>query len=424
MSRTIPQERSGRPARKYLKNVKSLFAKNWYDVGLELLEPEDESKLDEIQTDKGGNVNECCGVMLYLWLQKQPYATWNQLIDALRSPGVELFDVASKIEEMLNEPPPTQEGSQQPLQSPPPIPVSFSINENIQTAFTRLSAAVTTGITNANFSTLQRAAFETARSPYMALKSHDIIPILKGAQSFDNLCTSLADSPYWNFLDTRILEAMAAASMIPAAQESIENFKKTFFGMTLSEAAPYFPVRVRPKLDHTIMREVLHKDPNQMTIGDLHKHRFFIEMEITKKPDSCTISWIVIGSVIIEWQIHVDLVYQVYSASKSKLALQSVTHLSIPAVIRWAELPILWRGQEVTHIGPFKDFTNRLSNPLPEGLEWTTLSTDDIDEIVELFDHTYNGVINKNAIQWNFSHPNYMSEFVFGVRESSSKKLV
>ena len=322
------------------------------------------------------------------------------------------------------EPPPTQEGSQQPLQSPPPIPVSFSINENIQTAFTRLSAAVTTGITNANFSTLQRAAFETARYPYMALKSHDIIPILKGAQSFDNLCTSLADSPYWNFLDTRILEAMAAASMIPAAQESIENFKKTFFGMTLSEAAPYFPVRVRPKLDHTIMREVLHKDPNQMTIGDLHKHRFFIEMEITKKPDSCTISWIVIGSVIIEWQIHVDLVYQVYSASKSKLALQSVTHLSIPAVIRWAELPILWRGQEVTHIGPFKDFTNRLSNPLPEGLEWTTLSTDDIDEIVELFDHTYNGVINKNAIQWNFSHPNYMSEFVFGVRESSSKKLV
>ena len=85
-----------------MKNVKSLFAKNWYDVGLELLEPEDESKLDEIQTDKGGNVNECCGVMLYLWLQKQPYATWNQLIDALRSPGVELFDVASKIEEMLN----------------------------------------------------------------------------------------------------------------------------------------------------------------------------------------------------------------------------------------------------------------------------------------------------------------------------------
>jgi len=92
---------SQRPARKYLKDVRSLFAKNWYDVGLELLEPEDENKLDEIQTNKGGNVSECCTDMLHLWLQKQPYATWNQLIDALKSPGVEMFDVASKIEGML-----------------------------------------------------------------------------------------------------------------------------------------------------------------------------------------------------------------------------------------------------------------------------------------------------------------------------------
>ena len=93
---------SGRPARKYLKNVKSLFADKWYDIGLELFDPEDESKLDEIQSNKGGNVGDCCGEMLRVWLQKQPYATWNQLIDALRSPGVELFVVASKIEEMLN----------------------------------------------------------------------------------------------------------------------------------------------------------------------------------------------------------------------------------------------------------------------------------------------------------------------------------
>ena len=169
----------------------------------------------------------------------------------------------------------------------------------------------------------------------------------------------------------------------------------------MSEAAPYFPVSVRPKPDHTIMREILDKDPNQMTIGDLHRHRFFIEMEITKKPDSCTISWIVIGSVIIEWQIHVDLVYQVYSTSESKLsqlALQSVTHLYIPEVIRWAELPILWRGQEVTHIGPFEDFTKQPSHSLPEGLEWTTLSTDNIDEIMELYDSIYDGVVYKNAI--------------------------
>jgi len=93
---------TGRPARKYLKNVISLFADKWCNIGLELFDPEDESKLDEIQSNKGGNVSDCCNEMLRVWLQKQPYATWNQLIEALRSPGVELFDVASKIEEMLN----------------------------------------------------------------------------------------------------------------------------------------------------------------------------------------------------------------------------------------------------------------------------------------------------------------------------------
>jgi len=317
---------------------------------------------------------------------------------------------------------------QQPLQSPPP-PVNFSPAENIQTAFTKLSAAVTNAIMYSNFSTLQRAAVETAQSPYMALKSHQIIPILMGAESFQNLCTSLAQSPYWNFLDTRILEAMAAASLIPTAQESVENFKKTFFSMTLSEAAPYFPVRVRSKPDTTIMREVLDKDPNQMTIGDLHKHRFFIEVEITEKPDSCTISSIVIGSVIIEWQIHVDCVYQAHTALENKLsqlALQSVTHISIPEVIRWAELPILWRSQELTHIGPFEELKEKPEKPsynLPEGLEWTALSSDDIDRIMELYDSTYK-IMYQNALSWNFLHPHYKKDFVFGVRESTSKKLV
>lgn len=69
---------------------------------MELLDPVDECKLDEIQSNKGGSVGDCCDDMLRLWLQKQPYATWNQLIEALKSPGVELFDVAAKIEGMLN----------------------------------------------------------------------------------------------------------------------------------------------------------------------------------------------------------------------------------------------------------------------------------------------------------------------------------
>ena len=126
-------------------------------------------------------------------------------------------------------------------------PITFSQEEDIDLAFSKLSASVTSTIENTNFDRLQRAAIERAKSPKMIQKSNELVPIIDGAKSFQALCTVLAKSPYWNFLDTRMMEVMAAASLIPAAQGSIENFRKTFFGMTLSEAAPYFPgVQLKP----------------------------------------------------------------------------------------------------------------------------------------------------------------------------------
>ena len=120
--------------------------------------------------------------------------------------------------------------------------MQFSRNENIDDAFIKLSVAVTDIIQHSNFNRLQRACIEKARSPKMLNKSDQVIPVIKEAQSFQTLCLMLADTTYWNFLDTRMMEAMVTASMIPAAQETIENFKHTFFSMTLKEAAPYFPV--------------------------------------------------------------------------------------------------------------------------------------------------------------------------------------
>ena len=83
------------------------------------------------------------------------------------------------------------------------------------------------------------------------------------------------------------------------------------------------------------MHEVLDKDPSQMTIGELHKHRFYLETEVVQNgPDTCTICSIKIGSVTIVWQIHLDHIHQAYSSIQSKmhsqLAMQAISYLSIP----------------------------------------------------------------------------------------------
>ena len=62
---------------------------------------EDEQLLIEIKKNCR-NCNKCCREMFKLWIDIQAAsASWNQLIQALREPSLELTEVAVKIEGML-----------------------------------------------------------------------------------------------------------------------------------------------------------------------------------------------------------------------------------------------------------------------------------------------------------------------------------
>ena len=325
----------------------------------------------------------------------------------------------------------TKTAKPQSIQSlPMPVAVKFSEDKDIDYAFNILSAAVTDIIQHTNFDRLQRACIEKARTPKMLHKSNEIIPNIQGTDSFERLCSMLANTSYWNFLDIRMMEAMAAASMIPAAQETIENFKKAFFSMTLKEAAPYFPV-IKVKPNHIELHEDLDRDPSEMTIGELHKHRFYLETEILKTgPDTCTICRIVIGSVAIIWQIHVDHSYQAYSKLKrfhSQSSLQGIHFMSIPETERWEGLPFLWHGQDMGEIGPIETSTCVRQEPYPlaQGFEWSILSSSNFDEIIQLntdFDPGY--PLSRKFLKWLISSPLYKKECLLGIRSSTSKKLV
>ena len=311
-----------------------------------------------------------------------------------------------------------------------PPPVAFSKNEDIDYAFIKLSAAVTDIIQCTNFSRLQRACIEKARSPKMLHKSNEILSVIKKADSFEGLCSMLADTTYWNFLDIRMMEAMATASRIPAAQEAIENFKKSFFSMTLKEAAPYFPV-IEVKPNHTELYEDLDRDPSEMTIGELHKHRFYLETEILKTgPDTCTICKIMIGSVAIIWQIHVDHVYQAYSRLKrfhSQSSLQAIHFMSIPEMEKWEGLPFLWHGQNMGEIGPIESSTcvRHEPYPLPQGFEWSILDSRNFNDVFQLYiDNDPSIPLPQNFLKWFTSSPQYKKGCLLGIRLSSNKKLV
>ena len=92
---------SNRPTLKLLNKFKDSVGAKWYDLGIELLDDEDCDKLDVIQSDHPKDVSACCTQMFSLWLKKQPSASWNQLIQALREPNIGMDELATKIETMI-----------------------------------------------------------------------------------------------------------------------------------------------------------------------------------------------------------------------------------------------------------------------------------------------------------------------------------
>ena len=91
-----------RSALKYLnKYVKADIASEWHDIGVELLDVEDEPVLNAIKNNFPGDVNKCTAEMLQLWLARKPEASWNCLIEVLREPNIKLNTLATKIEGML-----------------------------------------------------------------------------------------------------------------------------------------------------------------------------------------------------------------------------------------------------------------------------------------------------------------------------------
>lgn len=91
-----------RPTLKDLYNyVVHGVAKNWRDLGVQLLDPSTESMLGIIEKNHPQDVIGCCKSMFQYWLDTRLDASWSQLLVALRSPCVQLNCLAEQIEHKL-----------------------------------------------------------------------------------------------------------------------------------------------------------------------------------------------------------------------------------------------------------------------------------------------------------------------------------
>ena len=69
-------------------------------MGIELID-ESEEDLINLQENFPNDADKCCSKMFQLWRKKSKDVTWKRFVEALRVPGIEMFELANKIESQL-----------------------------------------------------------------------------------------------------------------------------------------------------------------------------------------------------------------------------------------------------------------------------------------------------------------------------------
>ena len=77
-----------------------------------------------------------------------------------------------------------------------------------------------------------RRAYQEISAPTSTLPK-SLVHELKPTKSLDDMLDVLALSPYWNWFDTRLLQALVSASGSPEAEAMLEQFKQIHYAQSV-----------------------------------------------------------------------------------------------------------------------------------------------------------------------------------------------
>ena len=300
--------------------------------------------------------------------------------------------------------------------------VKFSKHWNIDQAYQHLTSSVEwVVLQTGDLAQIQRACVRKIKGldSNLPLK---LIPLIEATSSVNGLLDTLTKSEYWNWFDTRLLEAVTHASGSPAAIKSLDRFRKTYYHKKVTDLVLY-NVEIKPFKNFVTLVEKYDKDPSKLTILDLQRHQYELEKMLEGGLVLLTIKT---GCVELTWQVPQELVYQAYTSMKRKrdeLSSLAVKSLVCEVADEFAGLPILWRGQEVGEVGPIEPLPEHVRQEpysLPQGFHWVTLSSSDFEEVVKFVNKNHSNLSNF-AFHFAFTHPNTRNEWQFGIRTTNGK---
>ena len=160
-----------------------------------------------------------------------------------------------------------------------------SYNNDVGRAFIALQTKMRALLKHADCGSLRIACVAQIHNPGGAELSQELVDKIFTTESSDKLFDLLVCTPYWSWIDIRILEAMVTASENNQARELLDNYKAVVFSKQLIDLLPNVPSKKVKERYYAKIITKIKKDPSNTTIADLlefHSQLEVVIMDIKK----------------------------------------------------------------------------------------------------------------------------------------------
>ena len=193
--------------------------------------------------------------------------------------------------------------------------IDFHPGDDVKKAFIKLTSTVAKLLQNnhADFDIVRRSCVSAAD-----LKAETITAIMS-SKNFKELFNLLAfETPYWSWVDIRLLDAMVTASGIQATVKLIDNYTEIIYGKKLKDVLPNILNKKLKEDYYTRIVSKIDMNPDDITVAVLLNYRSDLEkviMDITK--GRLVLENVKDGCIEVYWYIPTSYVNTAYkNASK------------------------------------------------------------------------------------------------------------
>ena len=207
---------------------------------------------------------------------------------------------------------------------------TFDISKfkSIREAFIYLTSNVSKLLQKEDFYAIRRSCIEQISTPNGAQLSPDMVQKIKTANNLNALLDTLAESPYWSWIDLRLLEGIVIASGSNVAIDLLRSYQNGVFSKKLLKVLPSVPNKEVKDAYYSKIVSKIKKDIEEITVFDLLEFQSELETVIMNlKNGTCALAHIEEGCIEIHWFVPTHCIDHAYKSACLKRHKFCTLHL-------------------------------------------------------------------------------------------------